>query len=396
MNQRQVLRFKLRLEVLSPVHIGCDDSLDPTNFVIDPNSNTLYFFDLKSLVDLLTDREHLKLREISEKKSPMALVELYRFYRSILPKLTKVATYSCKVPENLTQTYLRDLRITNERDIFNHFNRLTIPRTYYNPLNNCPVIPGSSLKGALRTGYMEGLFKHLQSSTQRAKDQSLNNLIIDILNINTETHRKRRFDLFIEFEKKILKFDDPSEDPFKHLIISDLTPATPFQTRVLYEVNLRKKDINRNNLLGRGISLPIEVIPAGIVFEGEMTLEKQIAPEIASINHRVLIDTNYNHYNRILKEERKLSNEHGVKHIALNERQVKALKEGNALILKLGKHSGAEAVTIDGLRKIEIRTTGGRKIMSDKATTWWVASELKRNPNGAIPFGWVFLEFIQT
>lgn len=36
-------------------------------------------------------------------------------------------------------------------------NKLAIGRTFFNPVNGAPILPGSSLKGAIRTALLDGI-----------------------------------------------------------------------------------------------------------------------------------------------------------------------------------------------------------------------------------------------
>jgi hypothetical protein len=64
--------------------------------------------------------------------------------------------------------------------------------------------------------------------------------------------------------------------------------------------------------------------------------------------------------------------------------------DAGAIPLRVGRHSGAECVTIEGHRSIWIMNL---KKTLDHATTFWLASENKRpeTNDGLIPFGWVEL-----
>jgi len=46
--------LRIRLHVLSPIHIGCDDIFEPTSFVIDENRNKLVEFDPADFIKHLT------------------------------------------------------------------------------------------------------------------------------------------------------------------------------------------------------------------------------------------------------------------------------------------------------------------------------------------------------
>ncbi|MBR2917657.1 MAG: hypothetical protein IKC25_02835 [Campylobacter sp.] len=56
-------------------------------------------------------------------------------------------------------------------------------------------------------------------------------------------------------------------------------------------------------------------------------------------------------------------------------------------MLRIGKHSGARAVTIDGKRKIKIIQGKNRSKIADQETTIWLA-------NGK-PLGWVLCSFTE-
>jgi len=66
-------------------------------------------------------------------------------------------------------------------------------------------------------------------------------------------------------------------------------------------------------------------------------------------------------------------------------------------LVRLGRHSGAEAVTIEGQRRITIRGKGGQKRISERgATTIWLASEKAQPDSNSIltPFGWALIEIL--
>ncbi|MCS7200499.1 MAG: type III-A CRISPR-associated RAMP protein Csm5 [Caldimicrobium sp.] len=391
-------KFKIKLELLSPVHIGCDEVYSPLSFVIDPDSKLMYIFDIYHLNQVLSEKNRNKIKEIAEIKGISALIELYKFYRNVLPELKKIS-HAKRVPDEFVQTYKRVLDIKKEEDIYKSFNNLTIPRTFFNPHTQQPVIPGSSLKGALRTGYLEGLYKNkLENSPQ-----SLAEINANIQSIKPNTDKGKLSEIFDCLQRILLGYQnkDISYDPFKLLKVSDLTPTSKIETEILYTINLKKQ----KREAGRGISLPIEVLPIGSTFVGEITLfdlskipiGKIDIPEEykVKIHWQALINANFNHYLKIFKDEQELAKKLDTKFISLDKNQIEAIKAGRGLILKLGRHSGAEAVTIDGVRKITIRTTGNQKVIRDSATTWWIASNSRQNISGGIPLGWVYLEFVE-
>ena len=69
----------IRLHVLSPIHIGCDDVYEPTSFVINPDRKQLIAFDPLVFVKNLSDAEKKEFSRISEKGTLASIIEMYRF-----------------------------------------------------------------------------------------------------------------------------------------------------------------------------------------------------------------------------------------------------------------------------------------------------------------------------
>jgi CRISPR-associated protein Csm5 len=71
-----------------------------------------------------------------------------------------------------------------------------------------------------------------------------------------------------------------------------------------------------------------------------------------------------------------------------------ALDRGDAALLRVGRHSGAENVTLDGVRDIRIMQGRGMPArQGDESTTLWLAAERENVTRGdLLPFGWVLIE----
>lgn len=64
------------------------------------------------------------------------------------------------------------------------------------------------------------------------------------------------------------------------------------------------------------------------------------------------------------------------------------------MLLRVGRHSGAECVTLDGIRSIRIMKGRGQPPdwSPDGAKTVWLAAEREDERTGMLPFGWLILE----
>jgi len=382
-----MIRYKITIEALSPIHIGCDEVLSPVEFVIDSEERKLIKFSLFDLLGALSLEEKNELDRISNKKDPSALVELYKFYayrlKDKIKKLTNIKKYD--IPYELAKRYDEVLRLTQD-EILQNFNNFEIPRTYFNPLTDQPIIPGSSLKGALRTGYLEFLLK------KNENNPSIRGVIERVNNINLQTRRREINEILETLEKKLLNFSGPSEDPFGALKISDLNPIFPIETKILYQVNVSKQ---KGETRGR-LTLPIEVIPPGAKFEGILEIKAEtenLKRNPVKIEMSKLIEGVWGHFCEIFKNEHNLAKNINFKMFGLHECDKIDIKESKAILIKLGKHSGAEAMTIDKIRKILIRREGNRTEYQTSPTTIWLASEQKKNISQAMPFGWALLRF---
>jgi len=382
-----MIRYKIIIEAISPIHIGCDEVLSPVEFVIDSEERKLIKFSLFDLLGALSLEEKNELDRISNKKDPSALVELYKFYayrvKDKIKKLTNIKKYD--IPYELAKRYDEVLRLTQD-EILQNFNNFEIPRTYFNPLTEQPIIPGSSLKGALRTGYLEFLLK------KNENNPSIREIIERVNNINLRTRRREINEIMETLEKQLLNCPNPSKDPFGALKISDLNPISPIETKILYQVNVSKQ---KGETRGR-LTLPIEVIPPGAKFEGILEIKveaENLKQNPVKIEMSKLIEGVWGHFRMILKNECDLAKNIGFKIFGLQECHKIDSKESKAILIKLGKHSGAEAMTIDKIRKILIRREGGRTEYQTSPTTIWLASEQKKNNSQAMPFGWVLLRF---
>jgi CRISPR-associated protein Csm5 len=71
------------------------------------------------------------------------------------------------------------------------------------------------------------------------------------------------------------------------------------------------------------------------------------------------------------------------------------IKSGNAFLLRVGRHSGAEAVTVSGARNGNIKIMKGKNQPPEYAdapkTLWLAANEPKQRIN-LLPFGWLLVE----
>lgn len=361
--------IRIRLHVMSPLHIGCGAVYEPISFRVDMDAGKLYPFDPLDLIDALDDAGRNAFEKVCSGDNLLAIIkEVARLAAAAkVPPLSSV-----DMAKGLVEHYRKVLGMSSyNRDAV--ISQFTLERTAYNPNGCFPYIPGSSLKGAIRTAYLN--FKNAGKPCY----------IDDMRRVNQAAK---------ELEKRLLdgSFED---DPFRLLKVPDLLPVESPSTRLLYAVNVRKKGGE-----GKGPFQIVETISHGSVFEGILTLHQPPSgarvkklPEIVDL----LCCLNTFSMDRY-REDKKVMED--IKADAfLRElgghisKYTSAMKDNTACLVRIGRHGGAESHTLDGARRIKIKQQNNRDKESGHATTIWLAAEDKRADKG-MPFGWAVLEML--
>jgi len=365
--------LKIRINVLSPIHIGCDDVYEPTSFVIDERKQRLIEFDPVDFVRSLNEKQREEFIRICSKDSLLAVIKFIKYnYKP------QIGGREVEISQGLLEHYKKVLNLPSfdKKTVINQF---TINKTAYNPHNNMPYIPGSSLKGAIRTAYLSKLAIDKNITQWRGKADDLETKLLN------------------RSEGK----DKMSSDPFRMVKISDLLPVGEVKTKIVYAVNRKKERIGKETLASRGGVYQIfEIIKPGAIFEGIINIDKPYEKSGISepIDTENLLTYAHSFYAGNINKEIKPVNEVlRINHkpaIEANSKFKDRFKK-DAFLIRIGRHSGAEAVTIEGNRNIKIMQGGGNTpIYLDHATTMWLASETPRpaNNDGLLPFGWAVIE----
>lgn len=360
--------LKIRLHIISPVHIGCDDVYEPTGFVIDEKKKKLISFDPLDFMKSLSIQDKQRFTAICMQGNISSIVGIFKFIAS-----RRIKGREIEIAKELMSHYKKvcNLPINDPRKIKQELNQFAISRTAYNPHNNQPYIPGSSLKGSLRTAYLTTLAKEKNITRYRGKAKGL--------------------------EKELLN-GEFSNDPFRMVKVSDFLPVGEVNTKIVYAVNKKKKT---SKFDARGPFQIFETIKVRTIFEGTINIQQpgKSAGIIKPINANGLLKSINAFYRPAVIEENKVTKEINAGSIIadrINER-FKSKLEKTAFLVRIGRHSGAESVTIEGNRNIKImQGKGQRPKDSDQATTIWLASEESKpgNNNSLIPFGWTIMEVL--
>lgn len=371
-------RHLLSISTLSPVHIGCDEVYEPSNFVI--ANGLLHSLDPADLAADLSEAERKQLGTLSEGREPIGALQ--RFFRDHAARFSELARHQVSVADAIVREYERSAGRPTQRGAAGEatYNLFPIARTAYRPFDNVPYVPGSSLKGSIRTAWLNHLNRGaaLTSSDKTDRKSAPRRLQERLLGYATG------------------KFED---DPFRHIALADAHPeedGTPPPTRVLYAISKKKKQPREGESGSPELKVFLETLPDALpaAFLGELRLEGKIEwnalcdacngfykPQLeAELMHPVLgrlIDADWKKLMASM-----LDGELG---------ELVAARQG--FLLRVGRHSGAESVTLDGVRDIKILGKQGEQPTYRANTTQKrFASLTKAGADGLLPFGWIWVD----
>ncbi|MFH1117875.1 MAG: type III-A CRISPR-associated RAMP protein Csm5 [Pseudomonadota bacterium] len=346
------------LEILSPVHIGCGEVYEPTGFVVDEDHRRLVIFDPAVFYSDLDEQSKAEFSEICRRGTIRSVLDIYRFLRGRQAEGRHV-----DVCAGFLRTYERTLNLSSagEKALVGQLNDFAIPRTAYLVDTDRPYIPGSAVKGALRTAYLNA--------------------------INREKPKKRFSGKHAANDLEKYLFEGTFQtDPFRLVKVSDFMPVGDIRTRVIYAVNKKKRPSRPER---DDLSQMLEVILPPALFIGTIAIERPLKE--AGICNAPTLETLWHSMNSFFKAEKSRED---VDLTRIQARPVIIENGRNAALLRIGRHCGAESVTIKGHRDIgSTQKRGGKPVKKEEAGTLWLAASHPRPNEGEPlePFGWVVL-----
>ena len=391
--------FSCRLDVtsLSPIHIGSGEDMDPTSYLMD--ADALYEFSSSALAAVLDEADRNRLLGLVEgAQGERVLTGVRKFLFERRDGLIAHASRAVQAATGVRELYKDRIGIVAQTET-KTINKLEIERTFSHPDTRIPILPGSSLKGAIRTALLN------EENEGRGLEGG-------------EDSRK--------LQQRLFNYWDFETDPMRLVHVEDAMGSGGLamddltaDTAIVFAVNRKKRKITdkggrevRSQAEQKGLYQTLEVVPAlrGRAFRGGLRLHctdlrngrmpradlRWTAADIAGACNRF--------YRRSFARETEALRERGL----LDERwydAVQRLKEeglgdlldsNRAFLLRVGRHSSAESVTLDGVRSIRIKTPKDQEDRyEEEATTWWLASDHIDASSGLLPFGWVLVEMTE-
>ncbi|MBV5310882.1 RAMP superfamily CRISPR-associated protein [Chromatium okenii] len=401
MNHGFLHTWHLAITPLAPVHIGTGDDYEPTQYVID--GERLFSFSPETALRALPEAARADLLKILAGAPSVALIKqvqgfFYRHRERLIPEAEHVIpvlpSIAAEYAGRVGQTAQRE---QNGREII---NQLRIARTYGDPATRRPIIPGSSLKGAIRTALLDQLNAGASLlPEERNRPSPQGNLALQQRLFH---YRPNAFD----------------HDPMRLVQLGDAAdqrPAATIGTEIRYAVNRKRhpvlKDGRELAAMAENLRQVLECVPPlrPRAFLGSLTFYDPGAlssPKLPDPRLRWsfadLADACNAFYRPILNRERQELRQRGyldgdwlttVEQI-LASRQAD-LDANRAFLLRVGHHSGAESVTLNGVRDIKINMgKGNAPVYLPASKTVWLAARDIQERRNLLPFGWLLVEAV--
>ncbi|WFE69479.1 type III-A CRISPR-associated RAMP protein Csm5 [Thiomicrospira sp. R3] len=354
----------LTLVPISSIHIGCGQDLDPTEYVI--HDQLIHHYTHLQMFHALNPKTLSAITKLAENarsaEDQLALRSLIYQHRD---ELAQQSNYQFLVSPGLIEKYQATINKVAHKDNKAQ-NKLALIRHAHNPVTQQAYIPGSSLKGAIRT--------------------AITNQLIQAKKITTIKQPKSD-----DLQKKLLNYKNVAQDPFKRLKISDAMSQRPiqkFQIATNYAKNIEKR-------AGGGIPVQIETIQIGSQF----TFNAQFKPYEPNQNSfstdipNIIDNLNLFYLPKLKKDLQNWQNDTRINaewKAQLNQLisvLSQDIAQNNIAFIRLGHYAGALSKSWDGIRKIAnvkiIDFRNPAKFMQDTKTFW-----LAEN---AQPLGWAII-----
>jgi CRISPR-associated protein Csm5 len=394
--------WQLAITPLAPLHIGTGEDFDPTNYVID--DMTLFSFSPEAALRALPESGRRELLNLVNGRPDVAMIkQVQALFHRHRERLVPFSEHAMPVLPSIAAEYAQRVGKTAQREESGReiINRLRIERTYADPTTRRPILPGSSLKGAIRTALLdaehggEGLPEDVKALPRQQQNRALQQRLF----------RYRQFDL----------------DPMRLVQAGDaqdVSPPDQFGTEVRYAVNRKRHSVLKE---GREIAAQAENLRQVLecvpplrprAFASRLTtqvpgdLQSRKLPDPAlrwtlediagacNAFYRPIFDREM----RELRARSYLDSDWADRVEQLLTACASALEQGRAFLLRVGRHSGAESVTLNGVRNIKIlmgkdpETGRMRWDHLSASKTFWLAGRDLQDRRDLLPFGWALVE----
>lgn len=377
-------KYLIKGRILTPIHIGCGDEMDPLQYFI--KNRVMYVIDQQKFIANLSERKRAEFISLIDRNR---MIELRSFIRdNALPDknagdaLPGYIIYTAKVSDTIALDYSKKVSDKNLR------NQLLIHTFIRQPYSPTAYIPGSSLKGAIRTAVLDYLLNGEENMGEK----------VHLYENERYPNNKARI-LEAETLENVYEYGGRARvnikrDPFRMVKVYDMPlPQGAIEVRLVRNVSLKSLT---DSYADEGIPMVYELVAKKTKFEGEIDLlieERDNINRLArdrdkikrEIDLDLILDACDEYYYNGMFEEYKHFNELSPKYYKGLEQAFQAKKDNEAII-RLGKFSQVEFMTLNEFRDPK---TSFDKPYEDYGKTRNLA-------DGKIPMGWVKIGFYEV
>jgi CRISPR-associated protein Csm5 len=354
-------RFILTLKPLTAIHIGTGSEISPLEYTVIETKGEhpckLLRFSPEKLVGLLGDDKRKILMDTIDSND---YLQLRNFFRKNITR--DAVQYEIPITSEYAGKYTGKVQTVNRLSLFEMYRS---PKTYK------PIVPGSSIKGAIRTAIL--------NETAKLKEKP---------NYHRMNDR--------ELQQKILGYTDEKNDPFRCLLIRDCIIRGK-NNQIAAAARLYHKQ-RTGEFDFESIQLYLEMI-RGTLMDGDAfgATGVLINNKLADLNmhlhnwtfirekidvNRIITSCNSFYKDAFNEEYRKFylsSDRNELKQVgeALNK-EIEKITEADRCLVRIGRYSQAECVTVEEYRKLPKGSGKSRTLVSFK--------------NIYFPLGWAVLQ----
>ncbi|GEM_PF-1885026 len=373
--------IKVRLKVKTPTAIGTGESYTLFSYAV--KERELLVINFKKLIEKLKSTGRLgEFKELLKRFTPFDVVKLQNFYSRVVGRDEAIAVLKLEpeVAEYFKGKFARLaelLRGRNFKEYFEELGAAEVREAFKNPLTGKAYIPGSSLKGAIRTSLLNYLIKKGKIDKEKfigELQRAFNQVGLHWPGVYSREELPTNFGelekalkrIFNEIDSHLLcdfltavDSSDFGRDLMRFVKVSDFSPTGEVSTSVgrLRRVSRKGKE----NAFGF-----VEFVEPGALFEGTITFYPEFIEKYAEcplkVNPQLVVKALRSEYSKVLRWERDFL---GKSPLPFTKEEVKLYQRENSPLapIKLGFGAGALSKTFSDapeLRVIGNRHTGIR------------------------------------
>ena len=328
--------MKLLLETLTPVHIGNSETIDPYEYVITDKLYKINLGKFISSLDINDEENFLKM-------SSSDMIQTRKFIKE-KADLSNVTEYVMNIGSDVYDIYANKMNDPN--------NQLSI-QTFIKTLDR-PFIPGSSVKGSIRTALLFSM---------------ANKPIVD-------TRR---------LQKNVFKLKNPHDDPFRALAISDSLPID-LDDMLVYRVNTYVK---KDKFVASGYNILIEGTNSDytdkvVKISHDITIDHEIQKRnrFIDINANNITSSCNEFYQKVIEEELNFydnsKTSYAYDRYEMLEKSLHNFDKEKVFMLRLGWGSGYNSLTINLAKKIPDSKIS-RRLIHGEFPLGWIKAKILEN-----------------